>query len=115
MQQIWDAIFPDVPYMIIQSGPVHALVSRYFYSLYTLLHSTLQTVQRTSNSWRNTTGSTGIAVTLAYCNSNPDLKDSDDNRQEFAAHYLEHLRFLYKKSDGDDPKVSTLFHITDQI
>src|ERR1700683_2168678 len=115
MQQIWDAIFPDVPYMIIQSGPVHALVSHYFYSLYTLLHSTLQTVQRTSNSWRNTTGSTGIAVTLAYCNSNPDLKDSDDNCQEFAAHYLEHLHLLYKKSDGDDPKVSTLFHITDQI
>jgi len=115
MQQIWDAIFPDVPYTIIPSGPVHALVSRYFYSLYTLLHSTLQTAQRTSDSFRNTVGSMGIAVPLAYCNSNPDLKDSDDNRQEFAAHYLEHLRFLYKRSDGDDPKVRTLFHITDQV
>ncbi|KIM86487.1 hypothetical protein PILCRDRAFT_4965 [Piloderma croceum F 1598] len=87
MQQIWDAIFPDVPYTIIPSGPVHAL-----------------TAQCTSDSWRNTVGSTGIAVPLAYCNSHPDLKDSDDNRQEFAAHYLKHLCFLYKRSDGNDPK-----------
>jgi hypothetical protein len=115
MQQIWDTIFPDVPYTIIPSGPVHALVSRYFYGLYTLLHSTLQTAQRTSDSFHNTVGSMGIAVPLAYCNSNPDLKDSDDNRQEFAAHYLKHLRFLYKRSDGNDPKVCTLFHITDQV
>ena len=91
------------------------LVSCYFYSLYTLLHSMLQTAQRTSDSWRNTVGSMGIAVPLAYCNSNPDLKDSDDNHQEFAAHYLEHLRFLYKTSDGDNSKVHTLFHITDQV
>lgn len=98
MQQIWDDIFPDVPYTIIPSGPVHAL-----------------TAQRTSDSFRNTVGSMGITVPLAYCNSNPDLKDSDDNRQEFAAHYLEHLRFLYKRSDGDDPKLRTLFHITDQV
>jgi len=75
----------------------------------------LQTAQRTSDSWRNTTGSTGIAVVLAYCNSNPDLKDSDENRQEFATHYLEHLRFLYTKSDGDNPLVRTLFQISNQI
>jgi len=31
MQKIWDALFPDVPYMIIQSGPVYALVSHHFY------------------------------------------------------------------------------------
>ena len=74
----------------------------------------IQTVQRTSDSWHNTTGSTAIAVVLAYCNSNPELKDSDDKRQEFAAYYLEHLRFLYKKSDDDDPTVSASFHTTDQ-
>jgi hypothetical protein len=34
MQQLWDNIFFDVPYMIIPSGPVYALVSRHFYSLY---------------------------------------------------------------------------------
>jgi len=34
MQLIWDNIFPDVPYMIIPSGPVYVLVSHHFYSLY---------------------------------------------------------------------------------
>jgi hypothetical protein len=34
MQIIWDAIFADVPYMIIQSGPVYTLVGVYFYYLY---------------------------------------------------------------------------------
>lgn len=34
MQIIWDDIFADVPYMIIQSGPVYALVGVYFYCLY---------------------------------------------------------------------------------
>ena len=54
----------------------------------------------------------GIAVVLAYCNLNPNLKDSDKNRQEFATHYLEHLCFLYAKSDGDDPLVRTLIQIS---
>jgi len=34
MQQLWDNIFFDVPYIIIPSGPVYALVSRHFYSIY---------------------------------------------------------------------------------
>ena len=74
----------------------------------------IQTVQCTSDSWCNTTGSTAIAVVLDYCNSNPELKDSDDKRQEFVAYYLKHLRFLYKKSEDDDPTVSASFHTTDQ-
>jgi hypothetical protein len=40
--------------------------------------------------------------------SNPDLKDSDDNCQEFAAHYFERLHFLHKQAGGYDPEVSTL-------
>jgi hypothetical protein len=52
-------------------------------------------------------GSTAIAVVIAFCNANPELKNSDKNRREFAAEYLEHLRFLYHKADGDDVKVST--------
>ena len=67
----------------------------------------LQTLQRVSDSWRSTMGSTAIAVVIAFCNANPELKNSDKNRQEFAAEYLEHLRFLYHKADGDDVKVST--------
>ena len=34
------------------------------------------------------------------------MKDSDDNRQEFARYYLDNFRFLYKNSDGDNRKVS---------
>lgn len=112
MQIIWDAIFGDVPYMIIQSGPVYILVSIYFFIVCISFISISQTGQRTSDSWRNTKGSTGIAVVLAYCNSHPNLKDSDENRQEFATHYLKHLRFLYAKSDGDDPLVRTLIQIS---
>lgn len=62
-------------------------------------------MQRVSDSWRSTMGSTAIAVVLAYCNGEARLQDSDKNRQEFATHYLENLRFLYKKSEGDDVDV----------
>ena len=65
----------------------------------------LQTMQRVSNSWRSTMGSTVIAIILAFCNGNAELKNSDDNRQEFAAEYLDNLRFLYHKSEGDDTAV----------
>jgi hypothetical protein len=51
-------------------------------------------------------GSTAIAVVLAFCNANPDLKNSNENHQELAAQYLEHLRFLYHKANGDDTKVN---------
>lgn len=64
-------------------------------------------MQRVSDSWRSTMGSTAIAIVLAFCDGNPALKDSDENRQEFAAEYLEQLRFLYEKSDDNDAKVST--------
>lgn len=50
-------------------------------------------------------GSTAIAVVLAFCNEN--FLSSDSDRQEFATHYLEKLRFLYEKSHGDDINVST--------
>jgi hypothetical protein len=65
-------------------------------------------MQRVSDSWCSTIGSTAIAIVLTFCNANADLKDSDENRQEFAAQYLEHLRFLYHKANGDDAKVSKL-------
>ena len=34
MEIIWDAISVDMPYMIIQSDPIYALVGVYFYYLY---------------------------------------------------------------------------------
>jgi hypothetical protein len=63
-------------------------------------------MQRVSDSWRSTMGSTAITVVLAFCNEHPDLKNSDINRQEFAKNYLEDFRFLYHKSEGEDVKVS---------
>ena len=69
-------------------------------------------MQHVSDSWRNTIGSAAIAIILAYCNSNPELKDSDDKWKKLADYYLENLRFLYKSSDSDNPKVSTLFYVT---
>ena len=72
----------------------------------------LQTMQRVSNSWHSTMGSTAIVVVLAFCNEISDLKDSDTNCQEFATEYLEHLHFLYGKSDGDNVNVSTITILT---
>ena len=34
-----------------------------------------------------------------------DLRDSDEERIEFAKYYLEDLRFLYVNTDHDDKKV----------
>jgi len=74
-----------------------------------------QTVQCVSNPWQNTIGSAAIAIMLAFCNLHPDLKDSDEAHQEFATFYLKHLYFLYQESDGNDPGVSTLFYLTDEV
>ena len=68
----------------------------------------LQTMQHVSDSWHSTMGSTAITVVLTFCNENSDLKYSDMNHQEFATEYLEHLHFLYGKSDGNDVNVSTI-------
>jgi hypothetical protein len=68
-------------------------------------------MQRVCDSWRSTMGSTAIAVVLAYCDATDEFKLSDRNRQNFATDYLEHLRFLYQDSEGDDAKVSTIITI----
>lgn len=64
-----------------------------------------QTVQRLADSWRNAIGSKGIMVLVAFLDSQPDLRDSDSGRQEFAKYYLEDFRFLYKDSQHEDKKV----------
>jgi hypothetical protein len=110
MQKIWDTIFDETPYTIIQSSPVYQLVRFFFFnSLLVCEGIHLQTMQRVSDSWRSTMGSTAITVVLAFCNAK--FKDSDEDRQEFATFYLEHLRFLYQKSDDDDISVSFLFQV----
>ena len=52
-------------------------------------------------------GSTGIAVLLAFMDSNDELRDSDEDRVVFAKYYLENLRFLYKDSENEDKKACT--------
>jgi len=49
-------------------------------------------------------GSTGIAVLLAFMDSQDELRDSDENHVIFAKYYLENLRFLYKDADNGDKK-----------
>jgi len=64
-----------------------------------------QTVQCLADSWRNAIRSTGIAAILAFCDSQEDLQDSDEEHVEFAKNYLKDLWFLYQDTDDDDKKV----------
>lgn len=47
----------------------------------------------------------GIMSLLALVDTREFLRDSDEERQEFAKYWLEDLRFLYKDSDCKDKKV----------
>lgn len=64
-----------------------------------------QTIQRLADSWRNVIGSNGIAVLMAFFDDQPDLRNSDEERINFAKFYLENLRFLYKDSENENKKV----------
>jgi len=55
--------------------------------------------------WCNIVGSAGISIILAFCDSDDDLWDSDEEHVEFAKYYLGDLHFLYQDPDGDDKKV----------
>jgi len=57
------------------------------------------------DSWCNAIGSAGIAVILAFCNSQEELVKSDEEHVEFAKYFLNELRFLYKDADGDNKLV----------
>lgn len=47
-------------------------------------------------------------ILLAFCDSQDDLRNSDEERMEFAKYYLKDLRFLYTDTDDDDKKVRDL-------
>ena len=70
-----------------------------------MIANMFQTVQRLADSWRNLIGSAGIAILLAFCDSQDDLRNSDEGRMEFAKYYLKDLRFLYTDTDHNDKKV----------
>jgi len=69
-------------------------------------------LQCVSDSWQNTIGSAAIAIVLAICTSTWKT-------QMKLVKNLPHLPwtslFLYEKSDGNDPEVSTLFYLTYEV
>ena len=107
MQLIWDALF-DIEYKITPTSTVYIIVRSVIYQ-YSTTNKYLQTLQRITDSYHSTTGSLGIVITVTYCESQEDLKDSDENCVEFAKYTLGKLRFCYKRVDGDDKKVHIVF------
>lgn len=65
-------------------------------------------MQRIVDSWCSLIGSTAIMVLIAFFASQPDMFDTDEDRQEWAEWYLKDLHFAYKDVDGDDRKVCTV-------
>ena len=61
-----------------------------------------QAVQHCAESWQGVIGTAGIASLLALFDSREYLRDSDQERQEFAKYYLKDFRFLYKDTDRGD-------------
>jgi hypothetical protein len=63
-------------------------------------------VQCVADSYRSAIRSAAISILTAYFESQDELKDSDENRQEFTKYALDNLRFLYRKADGDNKTIS---------
>ena len=61
--------------------------------------------QRLCDGWHSTFSSAAIAIVNAFFDDHLDYSDSNDMRQEFATHMLNHLRFAYHQAQGNDPKV----------
>ncbi|KAG2335812.1 hypothetical protein BDR05DRAFT_953807 [Suillus weaverae] len=85
MQVIWDVIFPHIGHTVTSLSSVYYIA-----------------VQRVADSYRSNIGSAAIAIVIVYFESQDSLRDSDDNRAEFAVFALSNLQFLYKKANGDD-------------
>jgi hypothetical protein len=64
-----------------------------------------QTVQCIADSWCNIIRSAGVAILLAFCDSQDDLHNSDEECVKFAKYYLKDLHFLYTDTDDDNKKV----------
>ena len=66
-------------------------------------------MQHVAEEWRSPIGSAAIMVIIAYFASEPDEFSTDEARQEWAAWYLEHLQFAYRKSSSDNKKVEFIY------
>ena len=62
-------------------------------------------VQCIVDSWCNIIRSAGVAILLAFCDSQDDLCNSDEECMEFTKYYLKDLCFLYTDTDDNDKKV----------
>jgi hypothetical protein len=116
MQKIWDAT-STYEYEITASTTVYNKVRDHLAIRLNNYRDKFQTIQRLADLWRSAIGSTGIAVVLAFCDSQEDLESSDEERVEFANYYLKDLRFLYKDADDDNKKVChadlVIVHVSD--
>ena len=65
-------------------------------------------MQHVADSWRSPIGLTAIIVLIAFFALQPDMFDTDEDRQEWAEWYLKDLCFAYKDADRDDRKVCTV-------
>ncbi|KAF8495461.1 hypothetical protein F5888DRAFT_1635530 [Russula emetica] len=90
MQQIWNQLYGKaIPYQIAPHDAVYII-----------------TLQRVSDSWRNTIGSAANTSLTAFFESSKHF-DTDLSHQHFATDYLKNSKFLY--SDTEGPKFKGLF------
>ncbi|KAF8488816.1 hypothetical protein F5888DRAFT_1809375 [Russula emetica] len=88
--QIWNQLYGKaIPYQIAPHDAVYII-----------------TLQRVSDSWRNTIGSAANTSLTAFFESSKHF-DTDLSRQHFATDYLKNSKFLY--SDTEGPKFKGLF------
>ncbi|KAG2139788.1 hypothetical protein DEU56DRAFT_912055 [Suillus clintonianus] len=85
MQVIWDVVFPNITHTVTSLSSVYYIA-----------------VQRITDSYHSHIGSAAIVIVIAYLKSQDSLRDSNDNRAEFAEYALSNLWFLYKKANGND-------------
>ena len=97
-------------YEIMASTAVYKKVCGPLTSRMKAFIDTFQMVQHLADSWRNVIGSSGIAVILAFCDSQEELENSDEERVKFANFWLEGLRFLYRDTNDEDKKVRHTDH-----
>jgi hypothetical protein len=66
-------------------------------------------MQRFSDTWRATVGSTAISIIDSVFQNSDDDFSTDDERQAFAEGQLEHLYFLYGETESKVRMVCVFF------
>ena len=98
LQEIFDVVYPDVPYKVTINGSVFAIVS--FASSFCIILScahnvlSLKTLQHLSE-WRSNIGSTALAIVVDFCSRVKGVPEKD-----IAQALLEDFAFLYEDTDN---------------